>query len=147
MVRYRIIHRILGTNSLLIKMKITDDPLCSFCKQSEENLEHFFWGCHISKAIIDVILPEQSFTFINMTILLLGYSIKSSTAINNVILFAKQYLYKCKINKYITSIIGAKKYIKYEYDNLRKISISKNNLESFDSEWELFNDIVSRTWN
>ena len=43
----------------------------------------------------------------------------------------------------IPSIAGAKTYIKHEYDNFRKISISKNNLESFGSEWELFNAIVS----
>jgi len=33
--QYRIIHRILGTNCLLNKMKITDDALCTFCKQSD----------------------------------------------------------------------------------------------------------------
>jgi len=65
--QYRLIHRILGTNSLLNKMKITDDPLCSFCKQSDENLEHLFCECQISKAGIDEMLPEQYFPFINMS--------------------------------------------------------------------------------
>ena len=123
--QYRIIHRILGTNSLLNKMKITDDPLCTFCKQSEENLEHLFWECQISKAIVDGILPGQSFPFINRTIFLLGYLTKSASAINNVILFIKLYLYKCKMNKCIPSIAGAKKYIKYEYDNLKKYQFQK----------------------
>jgi len=55
--KYRITHRILGTNSLLNKMKITNDPLCSLCKQSDETLEHLFWECQISKTIIDEMLP------------------------------------------------------------------------------------------
>ena len=59
--QYRIIHRILGTNSLLNKMKIIDDPLCTFCKQSEENLEHLFWECQISKAIIDASISTRIF--------------------------------------------------------------------------------------
>ena len=80
-------------------MKITDDPLCTFCKQSEENLEHLFWECQISEAIIDeIILPGQYFPFINRTIFLLGYLTKSASAINNVILFIKLYLKAKNIN-------------------------------------------------
>ena len=41
----RIIHRILATNSLLFKMKITDDKMCTFCKCHEETLVHLFWEC------------------------------------------------------------------------------------------------------
>ena len=97
--QYRITHRILGTNSLLNKMKITNDPLCSLCKQSDETLEHLFWECQISKTIIDEMLPRQSFPFIDKTTFLLGYLTKSASTINNVILFLKLYLYKCKTKK------------------------------------------------
>lgn len=37
-------------------MKIAD-TLCLFSKQCVENLEHFYCECHISKAIIDGMLP------------------------------------------------------------------------------------------
>ena len=97
--KYRITHRILGTNSLLNKMKITNDPLCSLCKQSDETLEHLFWECQISKTIIDEMLPRQSFPCIDNTTFLLGYLTKSASTINNVILFLKLYLYKCKTKK------------------------------------------------
>ena len=122
--QYRITHRILGTNSLLNKMKITNDPLCSLCTQSDETLEHLFWGCQISKTIIDKMLPRQSFPFIDKTTFLLGYLTKSASTINNVILFLKLYLYKCKTNKFSPSIASPRnKYITYEYDSLRKKSV------------------------
>ena len=41
----RINHRILGTNRSLFKMKITQSPLCSFCRETDETIEHLFWEC------------------------------------------------------------------------------------------------------
>ena len=38
----RINHRILGTNALLFKMKIIDNPLCFFCNLSEETQAQLF---------------------------------------------------------------------------------------------------------
>ena len=53
--QYRFIHRILGTNYLLLKMQLKENNLCTFCKDSEETLEHLFWECTVtSKFILDV---------------------------------------------------------------------------------------------
>lgn len=45
--QYRIIHRILGTNTLLLKMNRVQCNLCTFCKEEPESIEHLLWGCHI----------------------------------------------------------------------------------------------------
>ena len=42
--RYKIITRIVATNSLLEKMKITDTNACEYCKE-RENIEHKYWHC------------------------------------------------------------------------------------------------------
>ena len=48
--QYRIIHRILGTNELLLKIKIKDTNICSFGCGGVETIEHIFWTCpYISK--------------------------------------------------------------------------------------------------
>ena len=41
--QFRIIHRILGTNSLLCKMGIKTDNKCSFCNREKETIKHLFW--------------------------------------------------------------------------------------------------------
>jgi hypothetical protein len=133
--QYRIVHKIIGTNSLLHKMKITNDPLCTFCKQYDETIEHLFWECHFSKIIINSLFPVQSFSFVNKTNFLLGLSVKKSHAINTIFILTKLYIYKCKMNKHVPSINGTKNYLKYEYDNLKSIATSKNNLESFERDW------------
>lgn len=43
--RYRILHRVLATNSLLLKMKIMNKEQCSFCNTLVKTLTHLFWEC------------------------------------------------------------------------------------------------------
>ena len=41
-IRYKVITRIVGTNSLLEKMRIRNTDACEHCEQ-RENIEHKFW--------------------------------------------------------------------------------------------------------
>ena len=45
--QYRLLHRILPMNLFLTKVKIKQDPNCSFCHNYHENLITFFWDCDI----------------------------------------------------------------------------------------------------
>ena len=44
--QFKLLHRILTTNSYLHKMKITGDNTCTFCKQVPETLTHLFFHCY-----------------------------------------------------------------------------------------------------
>ena len=39
---FRIIHRIIGTNNLLFKMRISDSNACTFCNNHPETVSHLF---------------------------------------------------------------------------------------------------------
>ena len=43
--QYRIFHRIIATNVLLMKMGIKDHDNCFFCDSKPETIEHLFWYC------------------------------------------------------------------------------------------------------
>ena len=43
--QYRILHRILATNTFLQKIGITNDNKCSLCHAEPETLVHLFWSC------------------------------------------------------------------------------------------------------
>ena len=45
----RINHKILATNKFLCKIKVTNDPKCSFCAISEETIELLLWECNYVK--------------------------------------------------------------------------------------------------
>ena len=48
----RIVHRILGTKSLMFKMRIAANNLCTFCNNEVENIMHLFWYCPYSQEIV-----------------------------------------------------------------------------------------------
>jgi hypothetical protein len=50
---YRIVRRILATNTLLFKIGIEESDLCTFCKCNAETLGHLFWECRYVSQIWD----------------------------------------------------------------------------------------------
>ena len=44
--QYKVIHRILITNSFLYKCGLKETELCTFCTETKENLVHIFWECN-----------------------------------------------------------------------------------------------------
>ena len=49
--QYKILHRILSTNSLLFKWKLKETQLCNFCNEAKETILHLFWECNIVKSL------------------------------------------------------------------------------------------------
>ena len=49
--QYKILNRILYTNSILYKMKLIPSPLCTFCGDHEETLEHLLVKCVYKKEV------------------------------------------------------------------------------------------------
>ena len=47
--QFRIVHRILATNSFLFKIHLVDSDLCTFCNTEKETLEHLFYDCYVTK--------------------------------------------------------------------------------------------------
>ena len=48
--QYKLLNRIIYTNTTLYKMKLVGSPLCTFCKTQEESLEHLFCRCNFAIA-------------------------------------------------------------------------------------------------
>ena len=47
--QYRVINRILGTNSLVNKFNSNETDRCTFCSQNKEDISHLFYQCVIVK--------------------------------------------------------------------------------------------------
>ena len=45
--QYKFLNRIIYTSKALYKMGIVSSPTCTFCRKSEESLEHLFIHCEI----------------------------------------------------------------------------------------------------
>ena len=49
--QYRILHRTLTTNTLLVKIGILNVDNCTFCLSASESIVHLFWHCNITQSI------------------------------------------------------------------------------------------------
>ena len=108
----RIAHRLLATNSLLCKLKISNTDLCSFCKIEKETLTHLFWECPIvADFIVDIknCFHRSDIAFeIDCKSFLLGKSDKKCEPFNLLCLEIKRYMYLCKRKGIIPSLTGLK---------------------------------------
>jgi len=102
--QFKILHRILYTNYLGFKMKITSSNLCTFCENTEESLEHLFVSCKHTRFYWIKIknwlnsLGYNVASFSEIDILFGQWDNESNNSITIIflILTAKQVIYKCR---------------------------------------------------
>ena len=102
----RIIHRVIGTNVMVKKMKIVPNDQCSLCNIKVENIPHVFWKCQFVQQFwvdFERFLGEKCMHIENLKmneeLVILGNStyIKLDDVLYFIILFAKHFLYKCRL--------------------------------------------------
>ena len=49
----KVLNSITFTNEEMLKFKMTDSPLCSFCKREVESLEHLLYYCDVTETFWD----------------------------------------------------------------------------------------------
>ena len=107
----RLIHRIIATNIVLMHMGIENDITCSFCRQDRDSINHIFWSCTYVRSfweqfqiVLNAGCPNATSVTLNENIVLFGHDIhfKSDSTFDLIILQAKFFIYKCKINKTTT---------------------------------------------
>ena len=95
----------------LFAFKIVDSPLCTFCKKEEESLEHLLFYCKIvdlfwKEVLSWIAIYKDEVVEISLIHVLFGkFDIdKDFKAINHILLLAKFYIYRCKLDKINLSI-------------------------------------------
>jgi exonuclease III len=141
--QYRIVHRIIGTNYLLYKMNISNSPLCTFCNNRDETIEHLFWYCPATKHVIDDIFPIRIIPQCNIKNFILGYTDKMDYAINNMFIFTKLYIYQCKMSRTSPTTDGAKHYIRKQFENQRNAALYGKYQDKFDLSWRDIQDKIT----
>lgn len=103
--QYRILNRILATNSLLKKIGITNSSACSFCGTVDESLEHLFTSCPIVTTLWTDLIDWCNNRNIEITSLsdidkMFGLWKRKDDflLLNHIVIIAKQYIYYCRNN-------------------------------------------------
>ena len=53
---YRVVSRIISTNTFLHRIERSENKLCTFCNTSDETLVHLFWGCTLVEKYLEEIM-------------------------------------------------------------------------------------------
>ena len=103
--QYRLLNNILYLNKQLFKMKLVENPLCSYCKIKQETSIHMFSECSISVSIWNKLerwlSPELKLPQLTPQSAILGFldsdlDIHDLKLINHILLIFKQAIYNLR---------------------------------------------------
>lgn len=128
--QYRILHRILTTNSYLFKIKYAQSDKCTFCQTLSETLEHLLYQCdkitELWESIKDWILNKMNIRLeITKETVILGTTNRSDKIINWLILIVKQYIYRTRCQNKNLSIFAIQNIVKQNFE-IEKYILLKN---------------------
>ena len=115
--QYKILNRILYTNKILYKMNLVPSPMCTFCGDHEETLEHLLISCTYTKNFrLSVISWLNTYNMkidkLDEVTILFGISdnIPGNFLLNPIIILGKYTIYSCRCKniKLSVSLLKAK---------------------------------------
>ena len=104
----RINHRIIVTNSILKNMRVVENNTCNFCDREKDTVFHYLWQCdHVQtfwkdfENCLKAKCPNCDRLTLNASLVLFGSDGNSKTdeCFLFILLHAKHFVYKCRINK------------------------------------------------
>ena len=141
--QYKILNNILGTKAYRFKMKLSDDPFCSFSNLFNETSIHLFATCqkvcYFWQSLQNLILRETGFTLdIDVKSILFGYlpNNKVHTPLNIIYIVAKKYIFQ-------TSRKQKNLQIKNFQEQLYQVFTE----EEYIAKLELKHDMFLKKWN
>ena len=141
--QYRIVHRIISTNTFLYRIGIVESPLCTFCKEFPETIVHLFIECRVvcscTREVLSWLGDIMNETFIvSNTDILLGRPSRACSILNLLIILLKFYIYKSRARNHQPTLEGYKKDLKIYYQ-LEEYIYKKNlKQDMFKKKWKLF---------
>ena len=143
----RINHKILATNTFLHKIKITNDPKCTFCAEADETIEHLLWECdYVQKFINEVIswLSQQGiYIILDETSFLFGLLLLEDDVNKLVLMEIKYYIYYARCSKSRLSLTVLKQRLKLQYQTYKQASVQSNTYELFHTKWQNYHKFLN----
>ena len=143
--QYKIIHRILPTNSLLHKMKKVASPLCPFCPSESQTLWHLFLNYTHANSFWKRFLEWYS-TSSNAKLLLSDLEVMFGVirchtyclALNHLIILGKYFLYVNALNTITYKFNDFVSLVREKIIIEKYIAVTGNKEKEFRSKWKFF---------
>lgn len=136
--QYKFLHRIIPTNTFLLKVHLAPSSLCGFCLCNPETLEHLFWECQKIQSFwadLQMYLQERLLSFSKNRNKIYFGDPNYTTIENLVILIAKKYIYNAKCNDYNISMIGFRNILKTTEKIEKQIAFKNDKINLHTKKW------------
>ena len=147
----RILHRLLPTEKYLFLCGITDEPVCNFCHVEEQTIVHLMMECtfvqQFWKEFQEDIVNRNIFN-VNLTvdtrIVLFGVkeNVQTDPVLDFLILYAKFFIYKCKLDNKLPTLQAFRPIIKHRYILEKYKAVVNCRLAEFYQAWMPYDFLV-----
>ena len=142
--QYKVLNRdIVFTNEKFFKIKMIDSPQRTFCKNEIGFLEHLFSNCEITRSFWVVLrswLMKCNINLKPLSVFNVLFGILNAgedfVIVNHLILMAKFYIYRCKLNGVKPAMRVLKTKIGAIHNIQGRIAFMRNKVEFNDKKWE-----------
>ena len=140
--QYKILNNILYLNKILYRMKITETPMCYFCRVEEETVVHLFSECNFStkiwKELQEILSEKLDLLELNAKNVIFGFIDGEITysVQNHLLLLYKRYVYICRLMEKSISFSGFKCFLKTTVDIEKRIAVKKNKVAKHLEKWD-----------
>ena len=130
--QFRYIHNILPTNYFLYRIGLKDSDMCSFCKTNRETVKHLMWECNVTKDFwsdLRIWMNNELNIFFNVNYQNICFGLLNENFDffqNIIILLAKRYIYRCRVEEKKLSIYVFKALVKV-IEKSEKVVAERNN--------------------
>ena len=145
--QFRILHHVLTTNRSVSKFKVDQTDLCTFCNLRSETIHHLLWECEKVREFWDKLLhlihsrcKHAERLVFNEKLIIFGHEEFTYTdkTLDQMILLAKMYIYRCKVQGQNLNI---RIFIQNVYNTYCIEKVTFKNSAHFKQKWELYEDI------
>ena len=128
---------------ILYNMKVSTSENCTFCQAEKDSIQHIFWKCPCIKRFWQTFQQTVNETIVNMNlsltenIILFGCddNFKSDSTFDLIILLAKFFIYKCKMEKINPEFQHYIHYLKRRYAIEKHVSLISLSQMNFVTRW------------
>ena len=144
--QFKLVMRILTTNSFLHLIRYREDDLCTFCKENSETLVHLLLSC----PSVERFWNDISRYLLANGLGLLGNKTKifgdsRSSLITHVVTVAKVVIYDVRYREIRLSFNQFRAHLKRDYETERFIAVKNNKVDRFNKKWNaLMSDLGTR---
>jgi hypothetical protein len=148
----RLLHRLLPTEKRLFTLKITGSPNCNICNlELVQSIEHLFWDCDAIQLFWNDFIRTLktkcchcSQLSLNRNMVLFGFADNTITDLvfDYLLLIAKFYIYKCKMQYTVPTIKGFLSYAYVKYTAETYASMINMNHIKFCEQWKMYRSLL-----